>query len=193
MVARHASCPVHFADTSGPIPPRSPTPKFVVIALWIGGALVAGFVALMLLGFWVLSHNDYSFADRDLSGHLIGRWDWSTRGTMCGDSAQVISFSHNLETMTISKPATATDTGWKATYDILRLTPSRLRGAIRGEKRLTAGGAPVVWDLVMFGPDEFRWHRTDWLSVQYTAPMRRCPNGASEPVEKDSTLMSSTS
>lgn len=163
--------------------------KLIVIALWIGGLLTAAFVAMMLLGFWILSHNDYAFEDRDLSGHLVGRWDWSTRKPMCGDSAQAISFSRNLKTMTISMPRTATDTGWKATYDVLSLSPSRLRGAIRGEKRLTDQGAPVIWDLVMFGPDEFRWHRTDWTSFEYTAPMRRCSSGSSEQLQRDSTLL----
>lgn len=76
--------------------------------------------------------------------------------------------------MTIAKPRTATDTGWTATYDILSLTPSRLRGAIRGEDRRTDSGVPVVWDLVMFGPDEYHWHRTDWSAWQFTPGIVRC-------------------
>ena len=80
--------------------------------------------------------------------------------------------------MTISKPATKTDTGWSATYDILSLSPSRLRGAIRGEKRLTDAGIPVVWDLVPVGPNEYHWQRTDWQAWAYTAGIIRC--GASD-------------
>jgi hypothetical protein len=33
----------------------------------------------------------------------------------------------------------------------------------------------VVWDLVMFGPHEYRWHRTDWQAGGYTKPNYRCP------------------
>jgi hypothetical protein len=118
--------------------------------------------------------DDYAFPDQNLPRHLVGRWDWSTRAHPCGDSSHVITFSADRKTMIIAKPRTATDTGWTATYDILSLTPSRIRGAIRGEERLTDDSVPVVWDLVMFSPDEYHWHRTDWSSWQYTAGIVRC-------------------
>jgi hypothetical protein len=76
--------------------------------------------------------------------------------------------------MTITDPPHLADTGWAATYDIIKLTPTRLRGAIRGETRTTDRGVPVVWDLVMIGPNEYRWQRTDWASWNYTAGIKRC-------------------
>lgn len=122
------------------------------------------------------------------SSHLTGRWDWSTRAHRCDDSAHVIAFSPDRERMTIAMPPHPPDTGRTATYDVLSLTPSRLRGAIRGEKRLTASGGPVVWDLVMFGPNEYHWHRTDWASWQYTGAVVRCgPEGGAALPASDST------
>jgi hypothetical protein len=76
--------------------------------------------------------------------------------------------------MTIAQPPLGAYTGWSATYDILRLSPTRIRGAIRGETRLTDDGVPVVWDLVMIGPDEYRWQRADWRFWQFTPSVRRC-------------------
>ncbi|HEY4672492.1 MAG TPA: hypothetical protein VIG78_10530 [Gemmatimonadaceae bacterium] len=144
------------------------------ITLWIVGSIAAGFVLLAFFGMWSLSHMGYAFADGDLPSHLEGRWDWSTHAHYCGDSAHVIAFAPDRKTMTISMPPSATDTGWTATYDILSLGASRLRGASRGETRLTDKGVPVVWDLVLFGPDEYHWHRADWQSWMYTAGVRRC-------------------
>jgi hypothetical protein len=145
------------------------------IAIGITSALVLGAVVLSLTNDHPRGKADYEFPDHDLPSHVAGRWDWSTRGHLCGDSAHVISFAADRHTMTIAKPRqSAADTGWTATYDVLSLSPTRLRGAIRGEDRRTDRGVPVVWDLVLFGPDEYRWHRTDWPSWEYTASIYRC-------------------
>lgn len=60
------------------------------------------------------------------------------------------------------------------TYDIEFVSQSIIRGAIRGETRVTDANEPVVWDLVLTGPDEYRWQRTDHPG-SYTASNRRCP------------------
>lgn len=149
--------------------------QFLKIALWAIGLAAGGFILVVVIGLWSASRMGYEFPDGDLPKHLVGRWDWSTRGQPCADSAQVMTFSGDRKVMTISMPArSSADTGWTAIYDVLSLTESRLRGAIRGESRLTERGAPVVWDLVMFGPDEYHWHRTDWKPWAYTAAMLRC-------------------
>jgi hypothetical protein len=161
--------------------------KPLQIVLLLAGAVTGTIVLLIVLGMWLLSHRDYIFADHDLPRHLNGRWEWSTRPHQCDDSSQVIAFSPDRKTMTISmRPRSSADTGWTATYDIISLTPSRLRGAIRDEKRLTDRGVPVVWDLVMFGPDEYHWQRTDWKPWQFTAAMLRCGSRSSTTPE-DST------
>ncbi|MCU0626862.1 MAG: hypothetical protein MUF21_10335, partial [Gemmatimonadaceae bacterium] len=53
---------------------------------------------------------------------------------------------------------------------------SRIRGAIRGETRVDDNGAPVVWELVMFGPDSYRWRDTTWSEGRYTGAITRCPD-----------------
>jgi hypothetical protein len=148
--------------------------KALRIVLWVVGSLFGIVLLLSGVGLWAMSHRDYVFPDRDLARHLNGRWDWSTRARRCDDGAHVIELSPDRKIMTIAKPRSSVDTGWTATYDVVSLTPSRLRGAIRDEKRLTDRGVPVVWDLVMFGPDEYHWHRTDWKPWQYTAGVLRC-------------------
>jgi len=141
---------------------------------WVVGCLIIVMVLLTVLDMVLLSRKGYAFVDGDLPKHLAGRWDWRYRSSACGSTAHVIEFSPDRRVMKISLPPHGADTGWVATYDILQLTPSRLRGAIRGEKRLTSEGKPVVWDLVMFGPNEYHWHRTDWYSWGYTGAVVRC-------------------
>ncbi len=145
------------------------------IGLVITAVLLGDVVIFGAIGSYVFGRQSYSFDDNDLPRHLAGRWDWSNRAHPCGDSAHVIRFSPDRRTMTIAMPPHPPhDSGWSATYDLLSLEPSRLRGAIRGEKRLTKGGKPVVWDLVMAGPNEYRWHRTDWPANSYTIGVLRC-------------------
>lgn len=96
---------------------------------------------------------------------FIQLWSMSHKGYAFAD--------HDLASH-LTGPPHAADTGWSATYDLLELKPSRLRGAIRGEKRLTDNGKPVVWDLVMFSPDEYHWQRTDWDPWGYTPAIVRC-------------------
>lgn len=142
----------------------------VIVAVVVGDALL-----LAGIGSLFTRHKPFTFADNDLPRHLAGRWDWAGNAHRCGDSAEVISFSPDRRTMTIAmRPNPPADTGWSATYDLQFVTATRLRGAIRGETRLTDDGKPVVWDLVMFGPNEYRWHRTDWASYDYTKPVDRC-------------------
>lgn len=148
--------------------------KLARIVMWTLVGIGAVAIVVVALGAWGLTHAGYAFPDGDLPGHLAGRWDWSSAPEPCGASAHVISFSEDRQTMTLTKPPFGADTGWTATYDILQLSPSRLRGAIRGETRRTDAGVPVVWDLVMFGPDEYHWQRTDWDRWQYTPAVRRC-------------------
>ncbi len=144
-------------------------------ALWIIGTLITIIGVLAALNLWSLGHKGYAFPDGDLPAHLAGRWDWASRPTRCDDSAHVIAFSPDRRVMTIAmRPRSTSDTGWLATYDLLSLTPTRIRGAIRAETRLTDQGTPVVWDLVMFGPDEYHWHRTDWAAWNYTPGVVRC-------------------
>jgi hypothetical protein len=149
------------------------------IALWILGSLAAMVIALTGWALWRVSHPDYVFSNnRSLEDNLSGRWDWTTETTPCADSAHTIAFSSDGKVMTITQEQPVVDsTGrdWTvATYDILSKTLSRIRGVIRGERRLTDDGAPVVWDLVVVDANTYVWHRTDWPPWGYTARVIRC-------------------
>lgn len=152
-----------------------PVKKPLRIILAIVGVLVAVATVLVVLGLWAMSHGQYTVAKgEDILKQVSGRWDWSTRAHPCSDSAQVISFSPDGALMSITLEYLHDSTRKPSIYDVQSVTAGRIRGAIRGEKRLTDASAPVVWDLVLFGPDEFRWHRADWTQFGFTAPMRRC-------------------
>ncbi|HEU4994121.1 MAG TPA: hypothetical protein VFT29_04850, partial [Gemmatimonadaceae bacterium] len=164
----------------------APTPqvkKPLRIALWVAGSLVLVFAILVGIAMRQ-STREYVFVNgRSLQSNLEGRWDWSTRGKPCTDSAHTIAFSPDGKLMTITQQVTSIDTAtgkdWTATtYDILSSKPTRIRGAIRGETRRTGSGVPVVWDLVVIGPNRYAWHRTDWPAFAQTAGVIRCDDAA---------------
>ena len=152
--------------------------KLFLGALYVVGGLVMLCVAFVGYVIWNMGQGHDQFAARknDLPTYVAGRWDWTTRRHPCVDSAHVISFAADGRTMEVRHE------GWKGKgsaadptiYDILQITPTRIRGAIRGEKRLTSDSIPVVWDLVMFGANEYHWQRTDWPSWSYTNGIVRC-------------------
>lgn len=154
--------------------PLSSGNELLKIAIWITAGLVVIFGVLLIIGQRALPGKEYAFPDGDLPRHLAGRWDWQSHDSSCAAGAHVIGFSPDRRVMTITLPPHGSDTGWVATYDVTGLKSSRLTGAIRGETRLTSKGKPVVWDLIMFGPDEYRWHRTDWAASGYTGAVVRC-------------------
>ncbi len=121
----------------------------------------------------------YVPAGGDVFAAAAGTWGWAGAEDRCGEDAHVIEFAPDRSVMAIThmKPVGDSAGAQKRTweYEILGSDSSRIRGAIRGEDRLTDGGDPVVWDLVMTGPDEYRWHRTDWADDGYTGAVERCP------------------
>lgn len=147
----------------------------VRITLLIVGTVLGGIVVLAAVGAALLRPPPYEVSDVDIANAVSGRWDWSTRLDPCRDSAHTITVSADKKVMTITHDfLPASDSDRVTTYDIQRLSRSSLRGAIRGEARRTDAGVPVVWDLVLFGPTEYRWHRTDWNAWGYTPSVIRC-------------------
>jgi hypothetical protein len=110
-----------------------------------------------------------------------GVWDWKTSKGFCEDNPHLISFSADQTVMTITSRRPWADTAAAddriAVYDIMEHTSAYIRGALRGEDRLTDAGKPVVWDLVLTSPDSYAWHRTDWLLGMQTGDIKRCPAG----------------
>ena len=118
-------------------------------------------------------------AGSDIFAAVQGRWAWTTKVGGCTNDWHRISFTPDRNVMTIasSKPYKTADGTFDsvAVYDVVAHTQSWIRGAIRGETRLTPDGRPVVWDLVLRSADRYVWHRTDWALGGYTREVKRCP------------------
>jgi hypothetical protein len=115
----------------------------------------------------------------DLFSLVQGTWAWANSDSTCASDPQTISFTPDRTGMIIrlAHPYKLADgtVHTFAYYDILRVTRSSIRGAIRGETRLTPDGRAVVWDLILESRDRFAWHRTDWQTWERTRDLRRCP------------------
>jgi len=109
-----------------------------------------------------------------------GVWDWESDSS-CVANPQAIRFTPDRSTMILTMRRTWTNGAGQesrtAIYDLSNPTLSSVRGAIRGEERLTDAGDPVVWDLVLTSPESFAWHRADWPAGSLTGALRRCPPG----------------
>lgn len=117
-------------------------------------------------------------ADKDIFTVVQGTWAWTTADTNCATDPHTITFTpdHTGMIITAAHPYRRPDGRLDsvAFYDVLAHTRTWIRGAIRGETRLTRAGRPVVWDLVLRSPDRYAWHRTDWVPGGYTRDVRRC-------------------
>lgn len=110
-----------------------------------------------------------------------GTWDWESDSS-CATNPQVVTFSEDRQLMLITMrekwETAAGDSVRAAVYELSTRSPSRVRGAIRREQRLTDDGKPVEWELVLQDSNHFAWHRTDWADGNTTKSLVRCPAGA---------------
>jgi len=122
-------------------------------------------------------------ADPTIFSVLPGTWAWENNSEFgCDGNSQAISFTRDKKVMLLKYKDESKEQEIPAhavRYRVLQSEP-HLRMAIEGEKRTTPAGDPVVWEVVMLGPDRFCWHRTDWEPDGCTAAAIRCPvaNGA---------------
>ena len=132
------------------------------VALWLAPlfALVVGVGVWAMIKYFRLPEGVAVF---DI---VEGEWGWTADD--CAHNPHSITIADDSTTMTLA------DTSGSWVYDILEHEPARIRGAIRGEKRLTEKGVPVVWDLLLRGPNLYTWHRTDWPGMQTTQLIIRC-------------------
>lgn len=125
----------------------------------------------------------------DVFAVVKGTWDWEGAEGFCRKDPHSISFTTDRQVMVFRPREPYTDSAGvvhqMTEYDVVEHTRGRIRGAIRGETRRTARGEPVVWDLVLAGPNTYRWHRTDWPLGAFTKSLRRCPPGTT--VEREPT------
>ena len=124
--------------------------KPVRITLYVVGGILTLYSALIVYSIRTAGSDDGRFAatKHDLPSYVAGRWDWKGRSRPCTDSAHVITFGPAARTMEVrlearTRAGRADD---RVVYDILQITPTRIRGSIRGENRETDDGRPVVWD-----------------------------------------------
>lgn len=144
--------------------------------------LPAILVGALIYHFLSLGPNSFTVPkDATVFSQATGTWDWSTSEGFCVNNPHTISFSpdHAVMMITSRRPwsDSIADTSRVAIYDISEHTTSYIRGAIRGESRVTPAGEPVVWDLILTSRDSYSWHRTDWLFNAKTGDIKRCPAG----------------
>ena len=148
------------------------------VALSLG---LAGSVAGLAGYYWYTRPYEVP-SDVDIYEVVEGTWAWTNSDSACTRDWHRIAFSpdHTVMNITSSKPYRGMDGQLDsvAVYDILAHSRGWIRGAIRGETRLTADGRPVVWDLVLRSHDRYAWHRTDWAQGGYTREIRRCSRTA---------------
>jgi len=142
------------------------------------GLFLPGLVAVVALYIWWNKPYEVPGED-DIFAAVEGKWAWTTSDSGCTNEWHRITFTPDRRVMTIaaSKPYETSDGTMDsvAVYDIEAHTRRWIRGAIRGETRLTDAGKPVIWDLVLRSPDRYVWHRTDWPKVAHTRAIERCP------------------
>jgi hypothetical protein len=152
--------------------------KLLRITLYVVGGILTLYSALMVYTIRTAGSDEGRVVatKQDLPAYVTGRWDWKSRSRPCTDSAHVITFGPGARTMEVrlEERTRAGRTDDLFVYDVLKITPTRIRGTIRGMNRVTDAGKPIVWDLVMFDANEYRWQRTDWAPWNYTGEVVRC-------------------
>lgn len=140
----------------------------------IAFALAPVFVILSVLLFRSAMRELAPPTDRDVFEVAAGTWGWTTGDDDCARNPHIIEFSADRQAMTLSYPESKGDSISSWIYDIIEHEPGRIRAAIRGEQRRTDAGVPVVWDLLLRGPNLYVWHRSDWPALASTGLIQRC-------------------
>lgn len=147
------------------------------------GAAIAALVALVSSCFAVQPYEVPPGSDLFVA--VEGAWDWDGRPETCADNPHTISFTPDRGHMilTYPQPIDSATGRREARYAIQDVTRSWIRGNMLGETRQTESGELVVWDLVLTGPDSYRWHRADlaWNELGFSAELVRCPDAPPPP------------
>jgi hypothetical protein len=111
-------------------------------------------------------------------GIIAGEWDWSGDSLTCRRNPHTISFTADSAVMVL-RPREKYDSTAKSEYRyrILRFTDHTITGQIEGEQRRDAAGKPVVWELVITGPNSYRWRQAGGPPVGVTRANVRCRSG----------------
>lgn len=116
---------------------------------------------------------------------LAGTWDWDRIPGHCKENPHTIAFTSDQRTMILTfrqPPDLAAgmrpdpDHPLEVRYEVRASDRRYLRLFLVKplELRRTRDRHPVGWDLVIAGPDRYRWRQTDWDIGQYTRDVVRC-------------------
>jgi len=110
--------------------------------------------------------------------NAIGEWDWSGDSLTCKHNPHTIDFTNDSAFMVLRFRRTIDSTPKKEfRYRIVRYTDHTVTGQIEGEQRRDSTGKPVVWDLVLTGPNSYRWRQTGGVPQYVTRAIVRCKAG----------------
>lgn len=109
---------------------------------------------------------------------VIGEWDWSGDSLTCKHNPHTLDFTNDSAFMVLRFRRKQDSTSKQVVrYRILKYTDHTVTGQIEGEQRRTKTGKPMVWDLVLTGPNSYRWRENGGLAQGMTRAIVRCRNG----------------
>jgi len=108
----------------------------------------------------------------------IGEWDWSGDSLTCKRNPHTIDFTNDSAFMVL-RFRTKIDSTSKQEfrYRIVKFTDHVVAGQIEGEQRRNASGKPIVWELVLTGPNSYRWRQSGGSPQAVSRAIMRCRNG----------------
>jgi hypothetical protein len=145
--------------------------------------LAIGLVPLVLgagayVGYRHLTHVYDVPRGADIFRVVEGKWARTLSAVECDSSFIAIRFTPSRGDMIVTRPhPVKTDAGLVDTvtrYPVLGHTRHSIRVASRGETVMGPDGVPVVWDLMLRSPNSYVWHRSDWVSIQFSTRFHRC-------------------
>lgn len=122
------------------------------------------------------------YTPQELFSKAAGTWGRDRVGKYaCNDEPHSIRFEDNYSKAIFHYPhPRPTHDGTlkgESIYKVLKVDGNTITMFLDGETRKTVTGDPVVWSLIMFDDNLYRWHRTDDPSSTLSIPMFRCkPN-----------------
>jgi len=115
----------------------------------------------------------------DIFQVVEGKWTYSGSTGNCDTNAVTVRFTPKHSDMILlpfrSVRRTEGTVDSISRWSLLGHTRHSIQVVRPGETHLTGDSTPVVWDLVLRSPNTYVWHRSDWLPIQFTHELQRCP------------------
>lgn len=109
---------------------------------------------------------------------VAGEWDWSGDSLICRQNPHTITFTSDTTFMVLRfrEPADSMS-GREFRYQLRGFTENSITGQIVGEQRRNAQGKPITWELLLTGPNSYRWRDADGNPQAVTRAIVRCRDG----------------